>query len=276
MSELIQRFKSEYLRTKKALGQHFLTNQHFIEEIACAADLSADSPAVEIGPGCGVLTAALAAYTQRLTAIELDDNAAAFLEANKAEFFPQLRLIHADVLTVDMATLYAEPAGLITDTDKVSIIGNLPYNLSVKIVEHCTASIGSIRKMVFMFQKEVAALIASAPCSKDYSSLSVFCSYHYEIKKIRDISGGNFWPNASVYSTVLEFIPKPPALTQDEEKDFFALVYKAFRQKRKTLRNNLKDYQALPAVLAKYGKSESVRAEELSLEDFIGIWRALS
>ena len=183
MSELISRFKNEYMRTKKSLGQHFLTNRHFIEEIAAAAELASESPAVEIGPGCGVLTEALAKYTQKLTAVEIDDNAAEFLAANRAEFFPQLEIIHADVLTVDIASLYDSP---------VTVIGNLPYNLSVRIVDHCTKYVAGIRKMVFMFQKEVAARINAKPGSKDYSSLSVFCGYHYEIEKIRDISGGNF------------------------------------------------------------------------------------
>ena len=268
MSELISRFKQEYMRTKKSLGQHFLTNQHFIEEIASAADVAGDLPVVEIGPGCGVLTKALAARTKRLTAVEIDDNAAVFLAANKEEFFPQLAIIHEDVLKVDIGRIYDEP---------VTIIGNLPYNLSVKIVDHCSKSIYNIRKMVFMFQKEVAMRIAASPGSKDYSSLSVFCNYHYEIKKLRDISGGNFWPNANVYSTVLVFTPKEALLEKNDEEGFFKLVYDAFRQKRKTLYNNLRASQGdLPDILSYLGFSESVRAEELSIEDFISIYKKIN
>jgi 16S rRNA (adenine1518-N6/adenine1519-N6)-dimethyltransferase len=252
------------------LGQHFLTNQHFIDEIAEAAVCTLGdgiAPVLEIGPGCGVLTAALAARVSQLSAVELDDTAAAFLQANAEEFFPQLKLIHDDVLNVDMAALYDKP---------LVIVGNLPYNLSVKIVEHCTGYVAHICRMVFMFQREVAARIAARPNCKDYSSLSVFCNYHYDIAKLRDISGGNFWPNANVYSTVLIFTPKKPLLARKDEAAFFKFLRQAFVQKRKTLRNNLKSYNTLPAVLASLGLAESVRAEELALEQFIEIYRGVS
>jgi 16S rRNA (adenine1518-N6/adenine1519-N6)-dimethyltransferase len=124
---------------------------------------------------------------------------------------------------------------------------------------------------VFMFQKEVAARISASPCSRDYSSLSVFARYHYEIDKIRDIGGGNFWPNAGVTSTVLRFTPKKELPLADPTA-FFAFVRASFAGKRKTLRNNLRAYDSLPAILEQGGFSPSVRAEELSLEDFLYIY----
>ncbi|GAB7141275.1 16S rRNA (adenine(1518)-N(6)/adenine(1519)-N(6)) -dimethyltransferase RsmA [Deferribacterales bacterium RsTz2092] len=262
MSDLIKRFRAEYGHTKKSLGQHFLTNAHFIELIA---DATGGGCICEIGAGCGVLTEALAKRTAELTAVEIDDTAVRFLEAHKAELFPALRLINDDILNVELDKLYDEP---------ITVVGNLPYNVSVKIVEHCTKYIGNIRKLVFMFQREVAARINASRNSREYSSLSIFCSYHYDIKKLCAISGANFYPNTEVYSTVLEFTPKGSRpLGADDEVNFFNLVRQAFSQKRKTLRNNLKGYEGLSEALSAMNLTEKARGEELSLEQFITMYK---
>lgn len=156
------------------------------------------------------------------------------------------------------------------------IVGNLPYNVSVKIFEYCTRNIPRIKHAVFMFQKEVAMRISACPGTKDYSSLSVYAAYHYNIEKIRDISGGNFWPNAGVMSTVLKFTPKDKRLFEaQEEKSFLAFCKQAFTQKRKTLKNNLKNYSNLDMILTDLGFSASVRAEELYLDDFANLYKKL-
>jgi len=264
MSKLIDLFRAEFSHTKKSLGQHFLTNSHFLKGIAEAAIVCEGEAAVEIGPGAGVLTHELYKRTENLTVIELDDNAAVFLEKHKSCFFPKIRIIHNDLLNVDLSAIY---------NDNFAVVGNLPYNAAVKILTHCTKYTERIERMVFMFQKEVAARILSKPGCKDYSSISVFAAYHYEIFKLRDISGSNFWPNANVMSTLLTFVPKKTRLLPTfEEERFFTLVRSAFRQKRKTLCNNLKEITFLPEILSEMGLSYSVRAEELSLKEFINIY----
>ncbi|MDR0453285.1 MAG: 16S rRNA (adenine(1518)-N(6)/adenine(1519)-N(6))-dimethyltransferase RsmA [Deferribacteraceae bacterium] len=264
MSELINLFRAEFSRTKKSLGQHFLTNAHFIKEIAAAAVVKEGEAAVEIGAGSGVLTQELYKRTENLTVIELDDNAAAFLEKHKSGFFPKIRIIHENMLNVDLNALYS---------DKFTVAGNLPYNAAVRILEHCTKYTERMERMVFMFQKEVASRISAHPGGKEYSSVSVFAAYHYSISKLRDISGSNFWPNANVTSTLLTFVPKRiQLLPAEEEYRFFAMVRAAFKQKRKTLCNNLKEIKILPEILSELGLSHSVRAEELSLKDFINIY----
>ena len=264
MPELTDLFRAEFSRTKKSLGQHFLTNPHFLKEIAAAAIVTEGEAAVEIGFGSGALTQELYKRTDNLTVIDIDDNAAAFLEKHKERFFPKIRIIHADLLNVDLSSLYG---------GKFAVAGNLPYNAAVKILEHCTKYTERVERMIFMFQKEVAARISARPGKKDYSSLSVFAAYHYDITKLRDISGSNFWPNASVMSALLSFTPKKQRLLPaGEEERFFSMVRGAFRLKRKTLRNNLKTIQILPEILAEMGLSQSVRAEELSLNDFVNIY----
>ncbi|MDR2884541.1 MAG: 16S rRNA (adenine(1518)-N(6)/adenine(1519)-N(6))-dimethyltransferase RsmA [Deferribacteraceae bacterium] len=266
MSELIRRFKDEYMRTKKSLGQHFLTNKQFIKEIADSAKILPTSHIVEIGPGCGVLTEELYKHTNNLTVIDLDSNAATFLNANKEEFFPQIQIIHDDALNVQLSTV----------ADKVIVVGNLPYNMSVKILEHCTNQIDNIERAVFMFQKEVASRISAKHGSKERSSLSVYCEYFYEIEKVRDVGGGNFWPNANVMSTILTFTPrKSLPLQGSDEKQFLSLVRQAFSQKRKTLQNNLKECISLPAVLNSLDISATIRGEELTLNDFLRIYERI-
>lgn len=261
MSELIKRFRADYLKTKKSLGQHFLTNNHIISEIAAAAVPDEHTPVIEIGPGCGVLTEELSKRTDLLTVIELDDIAVEFLEKNKAEFFPLLNIIHDDATKVDLSLIYP---------DKFAVAGNLPYNMSVRILEHCTRYIAQQIKLVFMFQKEVAMRITASPGSRDYSSLSIYIDYYYKTRRIRDIGGGNFWPNANVMSTVVEFIPKNEYPLKDKaEENFFAFVRQAFTQKRKTLRNNIK---GIENTLQSLGYPAQTRAEELSTEDFLRIY----
>ena len=195
----------------------------------------------------------------------MDDNAAAFLERHKLRFFPKIRVIHDDFRNVDLNPLFS---------GNFTIVGNLPYNVSVGILERCTKYVEGIERMVLMFQREVACRISALPGNKDYSSLSVFADYHYDIVKLRDISGSNFWPNANVTSTLLKFVPKKERfLPACDEKTFFTMVRGAFRQKRKTLRNNLKAIKRLPEILSEMGLSDSARAEELSLKEFLTIYQ---
>ena len=265
MSELIKLFKQEYARTKKSLGQHFLTNAHFIEEIADAAGLAEGDAVLEIGPGAGVLTEALHRRSSNIKAVDLDSTACTFLEAQKDAFFPKATFINSDITEVDAKELFHE---------KFTVVGNLPYNVSVRILEHVTNWHKQIECMVFMFQKEVAARVSARHGSRDYSSLSVFAAYHYDITKIRDIGGGNFWPNTKVTSTVLKFTPKK-TFPLEAPESFFKFVRSAFVGKRKTLRNNLRNFPELPEVLEKLGLPPLVRAEELSLESFLEIYALL-
>ncbi len=127
----------------------------------------------------------------------------------------------------------------------------------------------NIKNMVFMFQKEVADRIIAKPNSKAYSSLSVFTSYFFDTIKIKDISGANFWPNANVMSTVLKFVPKKEReFTGEKEQQFFKFLHHAFRQKRKTLKNNLHDIDDISSLLSQAGLINTSRAEELTLEKF--------
>lgn len=261
MLNLLEAFRSEQGRTKKSFGQHFLTNPGILDSIVKASGAADGVPVIEIGPGCGVLTVRLLDTGTELTAVEIDRDLAEFL-TRYLHIMKNFRLVNSDVLKVDLGSLYPEK--------KVSIVGNLPYNVSVKIFEHCTAYLPAIDRMVFMFQKEVADRIAAEPGTKAYSSLSVFASYHFTMKKVRDIGGGNFWPNANVMSSVVTFTPvKERPFSGQREEAFLRMVRECFTLKRKTLRNNLTKYPNIESIIQSAGYKPTIRGEEMSLADFV-------
>lgn len=259
MINLLEAFKNEEGLTKKKFGQHFLTNKSLLEKIVDEAELSENDNVIEIGPGCGVLTQLIAETKANTIALEIDLELIEFLQ-RYLFFYKNVEIRNQDASTVDYNSLFSgEP---------VVIIGNLPYNLSVKILEKA-AMRENIKNMVFMFQKEVADRIIAKPNSKAYTSLSVFISYLFNTSKIKDISGANFWPNANVMSTVLKFVPNNnKCYSGEKEQSFFKFLKMAFRQKRKTLKNNLQEIDNISQLLTQAGLSITARAEELSLEKF--------
>lgn len=268
MINLIEAFKNESRFTKKALGQHFLTNRHILNEIIDASEASSGENIIEIGPGCGVLTQLFLETGANVKALEIDSELAEFLK-RYLFFYQNLEIINGDALETDFSSFFPKMP--------VTFAGNLPYNLSVKIFERAALSDSNIKTMVFMFQKEVADRIAAKPNSKAYSSLSVFASYLFDIKKIRDIGGGNFWPNANVMSTVLKFTPKKNRLlSKEEELTFFSFLRKVFTQKRKTIKNNLRDINKIDDIILSTNLTLNSRAEELDVETFIKLFRKLN
>ena len=259
MINLLEAFKNEDGFTKKKFGQHFLTNKSMLDKIIEAADITENDNVIEIGPGCGVLTQLIAETKAEAVALEIDTELMEFLN-RYLFFYKNLTIINQDASNADY--------GKIFEGKPVIIIGNLPYNVSVKIFEKA-AMRKNIKSMVFMFQKEVADRIIAKPNSKAYSSLSVFTSYIFDTIKVKDISGANFWPNANVMSTVLKFVPKEErAYSGDKEQQFFKFLRHAFRQKRKTLKNNLQDIDDISNILSQAGLINTSRAEELTLEKF--------
>lgn len=259
MINMLEAFKNEDGFTKKKFGQHFLTNKSMLDKIIESANIVNDDNVIEIGPGCGVLTQIISETGVPTTAIEIDKELVEFLH-RYLFFYKNLTILNQDATTTDYESIF--------ENKHVTIIGNLPYNVSVKIFEKA-AMRKNIKNMVFMFQKEVADRMLAKPNSKTYSSLSVFTNYMFDTIKIKDISGANFWPNANVTSTVIKFIPKHNRFYSNErEIQFFKFLRYAFRQKRKTLKNNLQDIKDVSHLLSQVGLIQTSRAEELSLEKF--------
>lgn len=265
MLNLLEIYKREFGYTKKKFGQHFLTSRQFIDMIADSLASADCGQVVEIGPGCGVLTHAMLEKGVKVTAVEIDEDLAEFLP-RYLFIYKGFKLIHSDFMKISKDQL---PEG------RIAFAGNLPYNVSVDIMMHCVRFIDKIEKMTFMFQKEVADRIIAKPNVKDYSSLSVITDYFFTKKKLKDISGGQFWPNTKVRSTVLEFYPKERYFEPEREQSFIAMVKKSFMLKRKTLHNNLKTYEGHEAAMERAGLASNIRGEQMELCDFIRLFEEL-
>lgn len=253
---------------RKRFGQNFLVDQQVIGNIIASLSLRATDQVVEIGPGLGALTLPLINALPHLTVIEIDRDIVTRLSR---QISPARLTIHqADALAFDFASLKPN------ENSKIRLIGNLPYNISTPLLFHLATFADAVYDMHFMLQKEVVDRMVAAPCSSDYGRLSVMLQYLFVIDWLFDVPPEAFDPAPKVNSSVVRLIPKPPELlTAANPAQFSTLVAAAFSQRRKMLRNTLKDF-ADEAMLRAQGISPTSRAEELSVDDYIGLSNALS
>lgn len=243
------------VRPKKSLGQHFLRDENIARRIVDSLLLDRRTPVVEIGPGTGVLTRLLIKNPHcDLTAIELDRESAEYLRHH----FPSLRLIEGDFLALDLATVFEGP---------FSIIGNFPYNISSQIFFRILDCRDQVKQVVCMLQKEVADRIASPHGNKVYGILSVLIQAYYDVEMLFKVSPGVFHPPPKVMSAVIRLTRNSRAHLGCDEKLFVQVVKQGFNNRRKTLRNALKNLN-LPAAITVLPLLDK-RAEQLSVEDFL-------
>ncbi|HIQ84253.1 MAG TPA: 16S rRNA (adenine(1518)-N(6)/adenine(1519)-N(6))-dimethyltransferase RsmA [Candidatus Cryptobacteroides excrementigallinarum] len=252
------------VKAKKSLGQHFLTDLRIARRIVDALSAEGPKDVLEIGPGTGVLTRYLLEREDiDLKLVELDREAADYLLAH----FPgmQGRLYLADFLKLDMRLLFE---------GRYRVIGNLPYNISSQIFFKILDDRDRIPEVVCMIQKEVADRIAEQPGSRTYGILSVLLQAWYDIEYICPVEPGAFAPPPKVRSAVIRLRRNSRTELGCDEKLFRQTVKTAFNQRRKTLRNALK-----PILPEGFDSSDPVfdlRAERLSVEDFIALTRMIS
>ena len=249
------------VRAKKALGQHFLKDENIALQIAESLT-GLTSHVLEIGPGMGVLTKYL--YNREnidFHAIEIDTESVEYLHAH----YPSLHVIEGDFLALDLSTLFAEP---------FAVIGNFPYNISSQILFKVFDNRNCIPEVVGMFQKEVAERVAAKPGSKTYGILSVLLSAFYNIEYLFTVHEHVFNPPPKVKSAVIRLQRNDVTSLECDEKLFVQVVKTGFNQRRKTLRNALRQLNmpldAVPETLL------GLRAEQLSVSDFIEITNSLS
>lgn len=231
--------KNYGLTPKKGLGQHFLWESRVVERIAGAADLSKKDVVLEIGPGLGILTAALARQAGLVIAVEIDRNLFPLLKENLKDY-DNIRLVQGDARTVDFGALLQEYAPGFTGSCKV--LGNLPYYITSPLIMRLLD--GGFRKelLVFMVQKEVAERIAASPGGKEYGSLSVAVQYSADPQLLFQVPPHAFYPPPEVSSAVIRLnCRKRPAVDVKDEATFFKVVRASFRYRRKTLKNALRE-----------------------------------
>ena len=254
----------------RALGQHFLRDRTVVERVLALIAPTARDLVVEIGPGRGALTDALAAHAGRLLALEIDAGLAAALQARFADA-PSVEILQADARRFDYAGLGArrpDPDG------RVLVAGNLPYSVGKPILAALVEAGPAIDEMTLMLQKEVADRVAAPPGSKTYGALSVLTQAAAQVRLAFAVPPGAFSPPPQVDSAVLHLRPhrEPPVPIPDPHR-FAAVVRAAFGQRRKSLANALAAGLAMPAEVARErcqaaGIDPGRRAETLSLAEF--------
>ncbi|MEE9492997.1 MAG: 16S rRNA (adenine(1518)-N(6)/adenine(1519)-N(6))-dimethyltransferase RsmA [Gammaproteobacteria bacterium] len=246
-------------QARKRFGQNFLQDQRVINRIIDSIAPTSADRLVEIGPGKGAITQPLLRTCGKLDVIELDRDLIQPL-ANKCQSAGELTIHQHDALTFDFKAL--------AKTQKLRVVGNLPYNISTPLLFHLIDQANSIHDMFFMLQKEVVNRLAATPGARSYGRLSVIMQYHCQVTPLFDIGPEAFDPAPKVDSTFVRLIPwtKPP-VTVNHYPTFEKLVKSAFAQKRKTLRNNLKGILDANAI-QQTGIDPSIRAEKLTLEKF--------
>ncbi len=259
-------------RYRKRFGQVFLRDSLVVEQIVMRAQIAPGETVLEIGPGRGAMTGALAERATTLYALEIEPP---FIEALQQRFAdrPHVHLIQADARRYDYDQL---PPPLV-------VVANLPYSTATHILRHLLTYRQRLSRLIVMVQKEVAERFAAATGSKSYSGLSVWFQYYAAIEPCFDVPPQAFSPNPAVYSTVLHIEPyaNPPWPSSDEHF-LFQLVKCAFAHRRKTLRKNLlavAQWQIseadLAAIWTELSFASTIRPQELSPAAFVALAAAL-
>jgi len=253
---------SEPIRAKKSLGQNFLRDPHYLKKIADAAQVGPEDQVLEIGPGLGHLTKVLVQRAKHVLAIEVDDRLIPHLKLELCTV-QNFGLFHADALEYNYESL----------SGRWKVVANLPYYISTPIIQKLIVHRCKFISLTLMLQKEVAERIAAPPGGKEYGYLSVLVQY-YTVPRIEfKVPPGSFTPQPEVDSAVITLVIRDQPACQVKDEAFFIRVIKAaFSQRRKTLRNSLKQLEiskdTMDKVMERTGIDLGRRAETLSVEEF--------
>ena len=259
-------------KAKKSLGQNFISDPQIIEDIVSASGAGPSDTVVEIGPGKGALTCALAERAGRVIAVELDSSVIPLLKGNLAGA-ENVEVVNEDILKFDWSR--------VSSSASLRIIGNLPYYITTPILLGILEKNVPAESITVMVQKEVADRIVAKPGGRDYGVLSVSLQYYADCEKVLDVPAEYFDPRPKVDSAVVHMVLKKERLFaagSEEEKKFFEVVKAAFSQRRKTLLNALAgkyEKQRVSAALEAAGIESSRRPETLTTEEFRALTEAL-
>ena len=266
--EILQKYNFNF---QKKFGQNFLIDEHVLDKIIRAAEITKDDYVLEIGPGIGTMTQYLACAAREVTAVEIDRALIPILEDTLKEY-DNVSIINEDILKVDIAALAKEKNG----GRSIKVVANLPYYITTPIIMGLFESHVPLESITVMVQKEVADRMQVGPGTKDYGALSLAVQYYAEPYIVANVPPNCFMPRPAVGSAVIRLTrhQKPPVEVMDE-KLMFRLIRASFNQRRKTLANGLKNSgelnlskEVITAAIEKLGKGSSVRGEALALEEF--------
>lgn len=255
---------------KKSLGQNFLKDDNVLNKIVNTISLQPEDLVIEIGPGRGALTKKLVQKNVNLVCYEVDERTKPYLDKLCNS---KTKIIFNDFMKADIK----EDIGNIK-YNNLYIIANLPYYITTPIIKKIILDKLPVKSMILMMQKEVAERFSSNINSKEYGSITLYLNYYFKINKLFDVSRNSFDPIPNVDSSVVEFDVKTNKVLVENEELFFNIINDAFRQKRKNLKNNLKNYdlEKIATVLKNYGLNLQNRAENLSINVFADIANSLN
>ena len=261
------------LRAKKNFGQNFLVDASVTGRMA--STLRDDSVVIEVGPGIGSLTEELAKRAKHVRSYEIDERLIPVLEDTLKDY-DNVEIVLQDILETD---INKELQPLVEKYKHIEFAANLPYYITTPVLFKLFESSIPFEKIVVMIQKEVADRFSAKPGTKEYGALSVESQYLYDVKKLFNVPRTSFNPAPNVDSAVISFTKHEKNEAVDNEELFFEIVKACFKQRRKTLYNNLREYfdskEKAESLLLKANIPLETRAEMLDLNQYIELYKAL-
>ena len=270
--------RAKFFRTKKRLGQNFLTDGEVIQDIIEYADISPDDVIVEIGPGVGFVTEQLVKYARKVIAVELDEEAIKELKKLNA---PNLEIIHNDILKTDLSELSEK---------EFKVVANIPYYITSPIIAHLLGEIddlnnknrSKISEIILMVQEEVAYRMCADENSpaKQYGLLTILSQFWADVEILRTVGRKSFYPSPKVNSAIVRLkVLKEPRLKLSDYSHFKRTIKASFAQRRKNLKNCLLNggflRENIMPAFKKLNIDENIRGEKLSIEKFGQLSEAL-
>ena len=253
------------IKAKKSLGQNFLIDENILKKIVNIGKISSNTEVLEIGPGTGNLTEyILKKNPKKIFVIEKDNN---LVDLLKNKFQKKIEIINSDVLKIDENYIFKS---------KVTVFGNLPYNISTQILSKWINQIKNenfwFSKLILMFQKEVADRIIAKENTKNFGRLSIISNWKLDIEKIIDIKPGSFIPKPKVNSSLLLFKPKKNFIKIEKNENLEMITRIFFNQRRKKIKKSFNKLFNNPKLIIKKLKiDENLRPQNLSLETYLKI-----
>lgn len=264
---------------QKKFGQNFLIDNHVLEKIVRASDITKEDFVLEIGPGIGTLTQYLCESAGKVVAVEIDRKLIPILDETLSDY-DNVTVLNEDILKLDIAALVKER----NEGKPIKVVANLPYYITTPIIMDLFEKHIPLLNITIMIQKEVADRIQAGPGSKEYGALSLATQYYAKPYIAANVPPNCFMPRPKVGSAVINLTPyKEPPYHVEDEKLLFSLIRASFNQRRKTLVNGIFNYEDLSYskeeivdALESLEISKDIRGEALTLEQFIGLANCLS
>jgi 16S rRNA (adenine1518-N6/adenine1519-N6)-dimethyltransferase len=267
LTEIKEICKNYHITPTKSRGQNFLFDANIIDKIINSSNLSQNDTVLEIGPGLGVLTERLVEQAGQVRAVELDKKILEFLRSRYKKT-KNIEIIEGDILRLDINTLNIP--------DNYKIVANLPYNITSNFIRKFLEASHPPTEMVIMVQREVAQRMVE---QSKMSLLSLAVQFYANVDILFEVSRNSFWPSPKVDSAIVRIVMKKD-LPYADPKEFFRIIKMGFAAKRKQLQNNLAGGLGISKgqaveILVKSGLNEKVRAQDLSIDDWIMIIKNL-